>query len=185
MINKGVKADYPDPTKFTNEQREQLDRTPINLTRMLLHCPGEMVKSVYDLAWSFRSGNLDPRIREMVILRMATLRNSSYELSQHVPAAKMAGLTDHEIAEITSNNPSGLDEKLSIMVRLVNDCAESSKVSECTFESAIEIFSMADIAEATLLAGFYDMVSCFIKTMGVELDQHVLNWADVDRQERR
>jgi len=34
---------YPDGSKFTQEQSEQLDRLPINLTRMLLHCPVPMV----------------------------------------------------------------------------------------------------------------------------------------------
>ena len=105
------KVVYADPSKFTKEQQEQLTRTPINLTRMLLHCSGDMVKSLYDLAWTFRSGNLEPRMREAIILRMATIRNCSYELSQHVPAAKLAGLSDGEIAAITSVRPSGLDER--------------------------------------------------------------------------
>ena len=174
------RADYADPSKFSKAQREQLDRMPINLTRMLLHCPVEMVKSFYDLAWSFRSGNLDPRIREMVILRMATLRCSQYELSHHIPAAKIAGLNDQEIAEITSPNPTALDEKLTVMVRLTSDCAHDGRVSEATFESAAKIFSTAEIAEATLLAGFYEMLASFLETMRVGLDQHALNWSVVD-----
>ncbi|MCP4079684.1 MAG: carboxymuconolactone decarboxylase family protein [Planctomycetaceae bacterium] len=175
------KVDYADPSKFTDEQREQLDRMPINLTRMLLHCPAGMVKSFYDFAWSFRSGNLDPKIRETVILRMATLRCSQYELSHHIPAAKIAGLNDQEIAEITSPNPTGLDGKLSIMIRLAGDCANDGKISDATFASAAKIFSTAEIAEATLLAGFYEMLACFLETMSVGLDQHALNWSGVDR----
>jgi alkylhydroperoxidase family enzyme len=82
---------YPDGSKFTLEQSEQFDRLPINLTRMLLHCPIRVVKSFLDLGLSFRKGNLEPKIRELVILRMATLRGSSYELMHHLLATKMAG----------------------------------------------------------------------------------------------
>jgi len=177
-----MRVEYPDVSKFTQEQRDQLERVPINLTRMLLHCPGSMVQSFLDFALSFRSGNLEPKIRELVILRMATLLGSSYELLHHLPAAKMAGLSEEEISAITSAQPSGLDQKLSVMIQLVEDCSHQGKVSDSTFQKALKIFSMPEIAEAMLLAGLYEMLACFLKTMGVELDQHGLNWSEVDRQ---
>ena len=175
-----MKAEYPDASKFTHEQRKQFDRLPINLTRMLLHCPIPMVQSFLDFGLSFRTGYLNPKIRELVILRMGTLRGSSYELLHHLPAAKMAGLSDMEISAITSANPSGLNEKLSLMLQLADDCSQLGKVSDSTFEKLTKIFSAAEIAEATLLAGFYEMVACFLETMGVKLDEHGLNWGKVD-----
>ena len=177
-----MKGVYPDASKFTQEQKEQLDRVPINLTRMLLYCPVTMVQSFLDFALSFRTGNLEPKLRELVILRMATLRGSSYELLHHLPAAKLAGLSEEEISAITSAQPSGLDQNLSVMIQLVEDCSHQGKVSDSTFQKAFKIFSMPEIAEATLLAGLYEMLACFLKSMGVDLDQHGLNWSKVDRQ---
>ena len=176
-----IKAVYPDDSKFTQEQREQFDRVPINLTRMLLHCPVAMVQSFLDFALSFRTGNLEPKLRELVILRMATLRASSYELMHHLPAAKMIGWSEIEISAITSAQPSGLDQNHSVMIQLVDDCSKLGKVSDSTFEKASKIFSTSEIAEATLLAGLYEMLACFLKTMGVELDQYPLSWSEVDR----
>lgn len=173
------------PAELTQEQRKQFDRVPINLTRMLLHCPVPMVQSFLDFALSFRTGNLDPKLRELVILRMATLRGSSYELMHHLPAAKMVGWTELEISSITSAQASGLDEKQSVMIQLVDDCSKLGKVSDSTFDKAAKFFSLAQIAEATLLAGLYDMLACFLKTMGVELDQHPLSWSEVDRSNSR
>ena len=178
-------APYPNPEKFTKEQREQFDRVPINLTRMLLHCPVAMVQSFLDFALSFRAGNLEPKLSELVILRMATLRTSSYELMHHLPAAKMVGWNEMEISAITSAQPSGLDQKHSIMIQLVDDCSQLGKVSDPTFEKAVKFFSAAQIAEATLLAGLYGMLACFLKTMGAELDQHPLSWSEVDARIRR
>jgi len=175
------RVEYPDESKFTKEQKEQLERVPINLTRMLLHCPVPMVQSFLDFALSFRTGNLEPKLRELVILRIATLRGSSYELMHHLPAAKMVGWTELEISSITSAQASGLDEKQSVMIQLVDECSQLGKVSDCTFQKVEKLFSVAEIAEATLLAGLYEMLSCFLKTMGVELDQHPLGWSEVDR----
>jgi len=174
------RADCPDQSKFTKEQREQFDRLPINLTRMLLHCPVPMVKSFLDFGLSFRTGNLEAKLRELVILRMATLRGSSYELMHHLPAAKMAGWSDTEISAITSNQPTGLEEKYSIAIQFVDDCSKLGKASDSIFEKASKVFSAPEIAEVALLAGFYEMLACFLKTMGVELDQHPLSWSEVD-----
>ena len=176
-----MRFEYPNASKFTQEQRGQFERVPINLTRMLLHCPVPMVQSLLDFALSFRTGNLEPKIRELVILRMATLRGSSYELKHHLPAAKTAGLTEGEISSITSAQPSVLDQKLSVMIQLVDDCSKLGKASDSTFGKASKIFSAPEIAEATLLAGLYEMLACFLKTMGVELDQHPLSWSEVDQ----
>ena len=154
-----MKAEYPDVSKFTQEQKEQFDRLPINLTRMLLHCPVPMVQSFLDFGLSFRTGNLDPKIRELVILRMGALRGSSYELLHHLPAARMAGLSEMEISAITSTKPSGLNEKLSLMLQLADDCSQLEKVSNSTLEKLAKIFSASEIAEGTLLAGFYEMVA--------------------------
>jgi alkylhydroperoxidase family enzyme len=173
-------AEHPELSKLTQEQRIQFDRMPIHLTRMLLLCPVPMVRSLLDFALSFRTGNLDPKLRELVILRTATLRGSSYELFHHLPAAKIAGLSDEEISAITSTHPSGLDEKYSVLIELVDDCSKLGNVSDSTFEKASKIFSPSEIAEATLLAGLYGMIACFLKTMGVELDLKPLNWRDVD-----
>jgi hypothetical protein len=53
-------------------------------------------------------------------------------------------------------------------------------VSDPTFEKAAKLFSVAQIAEVTLLAGVYGMLACFLKTMGVGLDLHPLSWTEVD-----
>ena len=175
------RADCPDQSNFTKEQREQFDRLPINLTRMLLNCPVEMVKSFLDFGLSFRTGNLEAKLRELVILRMATLRGSSYELMHHLPAAKMAGWSEQEISAITSTQPTGLEERYSIAIQFVDDCSKLGKASDSIFEKASKVFSAPEIAEVALLAGFYEMLACFLKTMGVELDQHPFSWSEVDR----
>ena len=88
---------FPDPGSVPEPARGQVDRFPINLTRMLLQLP-ESVGPYLDLAFSLmKHGSLDARVREAVILRVAALSSSEYERTQHEQAARKAGLTDEEI----------------------------------------------------------------------------------------
>src|SRR5689334_9619006 len=48
----------------------------------------------------FTQITLDPRLREIAILRTAKDCNSVYEWTQHVPAARHVGVTDDQIAAI-------------------------------------------------------------------------------------
>jgi hypothetical protein len=87
-----------------------------------------------------------------------------------------------EISAITSTQPTGLEEKYSIAIQFVDDCSKLGKASDSIFEKVSKVFSAPEIAEVALLAGFYEMLACFLKTMGVELDQHSLHWSGVSAQ---
>ena len=66
--------------------------------------------------------------------------------------------------------------------KLLDIIAKNPYQNPPPYEKLAKIFSAPEIAEATLLAGFYEMVACFLKTMGVKLDEHGLNWGKVDSE---
>jgi len=105
------RLDYTDPG-LTEESRVQFARLPINLTRMLLHAPAE-TKGFLDLVTGFRHGALDPKLRETVILRVATDEENLYQRMQHLPAAELAGLSKEEVASITRGDIARLDPRLA------------------------------------------------------------------------
>ncbi|HEV3111075.1 MAG TPA: carboxymuconolactone decarboxylase family protein [Candidatus Binataceae bacterium] len=45
---------------------------------------------------------LDPKLREIAILRTAKVSHSVYEWTQHVPMAKHVGVTDAQVAAMTT-----------------------------------------------------------------------------------
>lgn len=77
-----ARLSYVDVASMSDDVRTQFQRLPINLTRMLLRAPCT--------ASGFRQGVLDPRLRETVILRVATDQDSLYQRMQHLPAADLA-----------------------------------------------------------------------------------------------
>ena len=161
---------FPDPDELPEQAGRQLGRFPLNLTRMLLHVP-EAAGPYIDLAFSLlKHGRLDPKVRELVILRVAALSSSAYERTQHLPAAWKAGASGAEIASADSGHPAGLDPGLALAFRFAEECARDVQVSEETFLEARGRFSPREIAELTLLVGFYMMTARFLRTLDVDVD---------------
>lgn len=174
-----ARLDYVDLTRASDDERKQFARLPINITRMLLHGPRAAI-GFLDLAIGFRQGVLDPKLRETVILRVATDEDNLYQRTQHLPAADLAGLRDDEVDAITRGDITRLDPRLAIAVRFVDECATRVKVSDPTFEDARQVFSPSEIVEMTLLTGFYMMTARFLATLGIDLDSEPVNWRRAD-----
>jgi alkylhydroperoxidase family enzyme len=161
---------FPETETIPESAARQVERFPLNLTRMLLHEP-DAVGPYIDLAFALlKRGHLNPKLRELVILRVASLSGSTYEKIQHLPAARKAGATDAEIASAESGHPAGLDSGTALAFRFAEECARDVKVSEATIVEARSRFSPPEIAELTLLVGFYMMTARFLETLGVDAD---------------
>jgi alkylhydroperoxidase family enzyme len=175
-----ARLDYAEITDASGASRAQFERLPINITRMMLHSPG-IAKGFLDLAIGFRQGVLDPKLRETVILRVATDQDNLYQRMQHLPAADLAGLSGEEVDAITRGDLTRLDARLAVAVRFVDECVTRVKVSDPTFEDARNTFSPGELVEITLLTGFYMMTARFLATFGVDLDAQPVDWSQSDR----
>ncbi len=89
---------YPDVDVLPDIVRKMLLGTPLNVVRIgalaspsLFEAQGRLSYAIADPAV------LDPRLREAVILRVAYLSNSAYELHHHVPLGRAAGLRPAEL----------------------------------------------------------------------------------------
>jgi alkylhydroperoxidase family enzyme len=177
-----ARLDYLDPADMSDDLLAQFERLPINLTRMLLHAP-DTASGFLDMAIGFRQGVLDPRLRETVILRVATDQDSLYQRMQHLPAADLAGLSGDEVDAITRGDLTRLDPRLAVAVRFVDECVSRVRVSDPTFDDARRVFSPGELAEMTLLIGFYMMTARFLATFSIDLDATPVDWRRADRQE--
>ncbi len=140
---------------------------------MLLHLP-DGVGPYLDLAFSFlKKGELDARLREAVILRVAARSSSEYERTQHDPSARKAGLTDEELAAIRADGPVELPGDLGLALRFADECLRDVRASDATFREARGRFSPRQLAELTLLVGFYMMTARFLETLEADIDPPV------------
>jgi len=165
-----------DLEKMTDQQREQFDRFPSNLTRGLLLTDHRLSTALPNVANALRSSGLDPKLREGVILRVATLMESAYERMQHLAEAKKVGWSGSDIAAIEQADSVALPENFRPVLAFVDACVAAPRVPDATFAAARRVLSDRDIATVILLVGHYMTVARFTATLEIELDDKPDDW---------
>lgn len=151
-----------------------LDGRPLNIFGVLGQHP-KLLKR-FNLLGGFllNKGLLPERERELVILRVGWNAQAVYEFGQHTVIGKRCGLTDAEIAALT-NDPAehdwGTDDLA--LIALADDLAADDCVSDETWRALAGRWSDAELVELLIVAGFYRLVSGFLNSAGVQLDDGV------------
>src|ERR1700752_5446593 len=93
---------YLDPKDATPEVEKLLTGRPVvlNVQRMMANAQGIFVHRSRLSNALFTQTTIDPRLRELAILRTAKDCHSVYEWTHHVPAARQVGLPDQQISAI-------------------------------------------------------------------------------------
>jgi alkylhydroperoxidase family enzyme len=161
---------------MNQQQRAQYDRFPSNLTRTALRTHNSTAGYLSTGA-SFREGNLDPRDRELVIVRVAALSGSAYERMQHLPVARSVGWTDMDILAIEAGDQLALGARAAALLRFVDECVYRVKVSAAAFACVKAFHTDGEIVELTLLIGHYMMTARFLETLEVDIDDQPTPWS--------
>jgi AhpD family alkylhydroperoxidase len=114
---------------------------------------------------------LSPKLREMVILRIAKLTGSEYEWAQHYPVALEAGVSKEQAAEVSSWQDSTLfnDEERAVL-RYTDEVSQQVKVTDDTFTVLKQYLDEQCILELTVAIGYWGMVARVLVPLQVDMD---------------
>jgi 4-carboxymuconolactone decarboxylase len=110
-------------------------------------------------------------MREVVILRVAHLQGSRYELGQHVGIARTAGLTEQQIDAILDNgdlDAANFSRTERTALDITTELCSTHRLCDGTFAAAHATFGDEALTELLMI------ISCYY---GLAL---VLNAADLD-----
>lgn len=150
------------------------DGSVLNIFGVLGHHP-KLLKR-FNLLGGFilNKGLIPEREREIVILRVGWNARAQYEFGQHTVIGRRCGLTDDEIVALTHPPDEGqwsVDDRA--LIALCDDLHADDCVGDQTWASLADRWSDAEIIELLVTAGFYRLVSGFLNSTGVELDDGV------------
>ena len=116
-------------------------------------------------------GAVEPRLREVMILRTCALCGAEYEWGVHAVAfAGAVGLSERQLA--ATANGDAAERAWSLLeravVRLADELHERSGVSEELFAELARHFSPAQIVELVVTAGWYHAIAYVINTARVQ-----------------
>jgi alkylhydroperoxidase family enzyme len=163
---------YVDESKVSDDVRDVLSRPPkLNITRMIAHSDAALRAFGRLGNRLLRHAKLDPRLREIAILRVAKLCRSTYEWTQHVPIAKSAGVSDEQIAAMENWEParcySDIERKV---LRLTDEITREVKGHRETVMDLTKNLGHAELVELILSIGFWGMVARLLETLEVDLE---------------
>lgn len=119
-------------------------------------------------------GKLARREAELVILRVASLLGSDYELTQHRRLGRRAGLSADEVAvaERTAGDDAGaLSEREALALRVADELVAEQDISDALWAELARAFDEKERIELVLLVGHYAMLATVLKAFRVQPDQ--------------
>jgi len=153
--------------------------TPLNIFGTIAHHP-KLLKRFMNFAGLFlNKGLLPAREREIVILRVGWNCQSVYEFGQHTVIGQRVGLSLTEIDALTKS-PSEYQwsDRDATLIAMSDDLCNDNCVSESTWKRLAADWKEDELIELVMVAGTYRLVSGFLNTMGVELDQDTPGWPE-------
>ncbi|MEJ0035866.1 MAG: carboxymuconolactone decarboxylase family protein [Gammaproteobacteria bacterium] len=166
---------YPDVSKLPEATRKTLASVPLNVVRICALASQPLFDAQGQLGRAVASPEvLEPKLRETVILRVAHLSNSVYELHHHIPLGRAAGLTDAELAAIASRNYAQLSPLLAAAARFTDEVVLHIACSDETLATLRKVGSDQLVVNIVLTIGCYMSIARLIAVTGIEPDADAL-----------
>lgn len=150
---------------------------PLNIFSTLARHPKLMKRWMVFAAHVLSKNTLSPRDRELLILRVGWRCQAPYEWGQHVIIGEACGISRHEIEAIaagpTDPTWSAFDATL---LRAADELHDDSRLSDTTWAALGQRYSDEQMIDVIFTVGNYHIVSMFLNSAGVQLDDGVSAW---------
>jgi 4-carboxymuconolactone decarboxylase len=142
----------------------------VNLYRSLSHAP-DLLRAWIDFAWALRGHDTTSRrLRELCILRTASLHHSQYEWHQHRRMAREVGVTDYQVAELEMWRTSDAFDAEERAALALTDAIIAGNVPDEVIGELERHFDHAQRVELTVTAAFYAMVPRILDALRVPVE---------------
>ncbi|MFD6278181.1 carboxymuconolactone decarboxylase family protein [Streptomyces sp. NPDC060209] len=165
-------AKIPYPSSPQADKHLQDLPTPLNVFRMLNHAPSLTEPAVALGKALLAFTTLSPRLREMVILTVASRTRCPYESAQHAPVARAVGVTGDQIAALAENEiPEGVfAEEHRTALGAVTELLCSHTLNPRTVASLRDQYDDQEVVELIALTGYYGMLAGLVNSLDVDVD---------------
>ena len=114
---------------------------------------------------------LSARHRELVVLRVATVRDSQYEWLQHVASAADNGVDVDEVARVAAGpDAPGWSDLERALLRAVDELLADALIGDETWSALAGGLEERELMDLVFTVGAYDVLAMALKTFGVPLD---------------
>ena len=159
---------HPGLDKLTAKIRGGRGGRLLNIYKMLLHSPA-LAEKWFDQVSAVRwQTDLDGKIREIVIIRIALINRVDYVINAHVPAfAVREGLTVEQCTALADWQPSALFDDQQRAALAYSEV----RVPDTVFADLKQHFNEKQIVDLTVLIGTYNMHTRVLQALEIDPEQ--------------
>ena len=154
--------------------KEVLERLPVrlNIFKMMAHAETNFRPLIMLGTSILTEQQLSAKLRELAILRVARLSRAEYEWVQHVPIARMVGVSDEQVAALERDDATAacFDPVDRVILRATDEIVRDGGPSDATFADLQAHFSNREIVELVLAVGFYMVMARLMISTGIDIE---------------
>jgi AhpD family alkylhydroperoxidase len=115
-------------------------------------------------------GTLPRAETELVILRVAHLRDCAYEFDHHVRLGRRAGLTPDDVARVVAGPAAGWPARTRATLEAVDALHATGDLPDATWAALRAHLDEREAIELCLLVGHYEMLATVIAALRIQPD---------------
>mgnify|MGYP001555011984 CR=1 FL=1 len=113
---------------------------------------------------------LDPRVRELVVLRVARHTRSSYEWVQHAKLSQRYGVSSAEIEAVASGDDSGWAPSDATILEATDQLLTNYQIDDDTWDQLANVMDERTLLELIFVVGTYTALAMVFNGIDIELD---------------
>jgi 4-carboxymuconolactone decarboxylase len=148
-------------------------RGALNVFRLLANAPNVFAGWTQMVDEIFASPTFSARTREVIILRVAHLQGSRYELAQHVTLARAAGLTEHQISAIADTgdlDAAEFSHTERTVIDIITELCTTHRLRDDSFAMAHALFGDEALTELLMIVSCYYGLALVLNAVDLDID---------------
>jgi alkylhydroperoxidase family enzyme len=141
---------------------------PVVLELFAHHVPVTDTFMAFTDALAADASTLEPKVRELAILRVAWRTGSGYEWDQHRRMGGEVGLTEEQLAAVSGGADSAVwSEPERAVLRAVDEMIDAFAIGQETWDALAASFDPAQLLELVFVAGGYLCLAAVLNSIGL------------------
>lgn len=165
---------YVDPEQAPEPVRAVLAQlpAPLHVFRLMAHAETSFRAWVRLGATILSQQALAGSLRELAILQVARLSPAEYEWVQHVPIARLTGVSDAQIEALRAGREDAdcFDARERAVLRFAAELVAGPRPSDETFSAVAAHLPPREVVELVLAVGFYMLMARLMETADIDPD---------------
>jgi alkylhydroperoxidase family enzyme len=118
---------------------------------------------------------LAARLRELLVLRVAAVRDAEYMWRQHVASAGDHGVAPDEVMRVVAGpDAPGWSELEKAILRAADELLEDARVADGSWSVLASELDEREVMDVVFTVGAYDILAMALKSFDVPLDDDLL-----------